>query len=88
MWASTAIPARSLWRAFNSTDASNAAIHPYENRAGIAGIWAEFHHDENWYMVGVSHIDVPVKATPEELDKLAGIFLDQQARKRWGRRFS
>jgi hypothetical protein len=85
--ASAVIPARSLWRAFTSAIASNAVIHPYQNSGGVDGIWAEFHHDGSWYMVSVSHIDVPVNATHEELDRLADEFLLQQGRKRERRKF-
>lgn len=79
---STVIPARCLWRACNSVAATDAAIHSYQNSAGVDGIWAEFQHDGNWYMVSVSHIDIPACATPDELDRLASEFLDQQGPKR------
>jgi len=82
------IPNDSLSDAFKSSVASNASVNRYLNDAGVAGIWAEFYYRNNWYMVSVSHIDIPLHATPEGLDRLAEEFLSQQGVTRRKRRFS
>src|SRR5436305_372739 len=54
------------------------AVNRYLNSAGVEGIWSEFYFESNWYMVSVSHIDVPVYAALDELERIADEFLRQQ----------
>ncbi len=82
------IPPESLSSAFKSAAASSATVRSYLNSAGVEGIWAAFYYAGNWYMVSVSHVDVPVYATPEELDRLADEFLFQQGSRHGKRRFA
>lgn len=72
------IPVSCLATALKSQTAEETSIHVYFNSAGIEGIWAEFHYNRNWYMISVSHVNVPAKATPDELERIADEFLRQQ----------
>jgi len=44
----------------------------------VPGVWAEFRYDTNWYMISVSHVDIPARATPAQKDRIADEFLRQQ----------
>lgn len=72
------IPTHSIVSALRSTSAEEIQVNKYLNSTYVEGIWAEFHHAHSWYMVSVSHIDMPLKAKPEDLDRLADEFLWQQ----------
>ena len=80
------VPNSSISCALKSRAAEETSINTYLNSAAVEGIWAAFHHEENWYMVSVSHIDVPVYATSEELDRMADEFLSQQGARKLRKR--
>lgn len=75
------IPTDSIASALKSSSAEQAVVHPYTNSSGVEGNWAEFCFHGNWYMISVSHMDVPAYASPEELEMLADEFLRQQSSK-------
>jgi hypothetical protein len=77
---SVTIPVDSISAALKSLTAENTAISPYANGSLVHGIWAEFHLEGNWYMISVSHIDVPATATREMLTSVADEFLRQQTK--------
>jgi hypothetical protein len=81
------IPVSSISTALKSSAAQQASIEIYFNNSAVEGVWAEFYHDGNWYMVSVSHVDVPVYAKPEELERIADEFLWQQGQARRKRRY-
>jgi len=81
------IPVSSISAALKSSAAEQAAIESYFNNAAVEGVWAEFYHGGNWYMVSVSHVDVPAYAKPEELERIADEFLWQQEQPRRRRRY-
>lgn len=72
------IPDQSIAAAFRSVAGRQARLKTYENASGIEGIWTEFHFEENWYMVSVSHIDLPTRISNSELEILTDEFLYQQ----------
>jgi len=72
------IPVGSISAALKSSDAERAAIETYFNSVAVQGIWAEFYHKGNWYMVSVSHIDIPAYARSDELERITDEFLWQQ----------
>jgi hypothetical protein len=76
------IPVSSISAALNSPHARQAAIESYFNNAAVQGLWAEFYDNGNWYMVSVSHVDVPPSARSEELERIADEFLWQQGQVR------
>jgi hypothetical protein len=73
-----AIPVRSISDALKSPQGRAAHVDTYENASGIEGIWIEFQFEGNWYMVSVSHIDLPARISREELEMVADEFLSQQ----------
>ena len=82
------IPLASIAAALRSSAAEAASIGSYFNDSGIEGIWAEFYFQGNWYMIAVSHIDVPALAAQADLERIADEFLRQQGQrgfKRWRR---
>jgi hypothetical protein len=81
------IPVQSISSAIRSAANRDAPLHRYRNSSDIDGVWAEFHHNGNWYMVSVSHIDVPVFAKPAELERMADDLLWQQGAMKRNRRF-
>lgn len=72
------IPLSQISVAFRSRAAEQALVHDYMNSSGIKGIWAEFYRDGHWYMVSVSHIDVPAHLSTADLERIAGQLLRQQ----------
>lgn len=76
-----AIPLQSIAEALKSPQGRTAALDTYENASGIEGIWTEFHFEGNWYMVSVSHIDLPARISNAELEMVADEFLRQQSGK-------
>ena len=72
------IPVGSISAALKSADAERATIETYFNNVAVQGIWAEFYHQGNWYMVRVSRIDLPTRARAEDLERIADEFLWQQ----------
>jgi hypothetical protein len=48
------IPISSISTALKSSDAEQVPTNCYRNSTGIEGIWTEFHHRGNWYMVSLS----------------------------------
>jgi len=72
------IPLSSISAALRSITAEHIPLKKYVNSAAVEGVWAEFYCDPNWYMVSVSHIDVPPGASPDKLDRIADEFLRQQ----------
>lgn len=84
---SLVIPASSISVALKSSAGERATIESYFNNSAVEGVWAEFYHNGNWYMVSVSHVDVPARAKPEELDTIADEFLWQQGQARRKRRY-
>ena len=81
------IPVSSISTALKSSAAEQASIEIYLNNSAVEGVWAEFYHNGNWYMVSVSHVDVPAYAKPEELERIADEFLWQQGQARRKRRY-
>jgi hypothetical protein len=81
------IPLSKISEALKSPAAEQASISRYLNNAAVEGVWTEFYHNGNWYMVSVSHLDVPAHAKPEEIEKIAGEFLWQQGQSRKKRRY-
>ena len=73
-----AIPVLSIADALKSSQGRTAPLATYENSSGIEGIWTEFHLEGNWYMVSVSHIDLPTRISNAELEMVADAFLYQQ----------
>lgn len=72
------VPTASISEALKSHTAQHTPVNTYLNGADIEGTWAEFRHAANWYMVSVSHIDVPTYAKSEELERITDEFLFQQ----------
>jgi hypothetical protein len=81
------IPTSSISGALKSSSAGETAVNTYLNSAAVEGVWAEFHHEGSWFMVSVSHIDVPVRANSEDLERIADEFLLQQGARRFRRRY-
>lgn len=80
------IPTESISSALRSGDADRASVHEYTNRSAVEGIWAEFYHKGNWYMISISHVDCPARASSEDLESIADNLLRQQGqgpRRRW-----
>jgi len=69
------VPTSSISDALKSHAAQGTPVNTYLNGVDIEGIWAEFRHTANWYMVRVSHIDVPTYAKSEELERITDEFL-------------
>jgi uncharacterized protein (DUF1015 family) len=65
--------------ALKSFTGQHASLHSYENASGIQGKWTEFYMDGNWYMISISHVDVPTHISQAELEMLSDNFLSQQA---------
>jgi hypothetical protein len=84
---SVVIPIASISLALKSASGEQTEMHTYTNCSGIEGNWAEFYFQGSWYMVSVSHVDVPAVASREELEMMADEFLRQQLG-RGRRRFS
>lgn len=72
------IPTQSISLALKSSIAREAPLQKYENVNGIEGLWAEFQYQGNWYMVSVSHIDIPARMKSSELEMIADELLRQQ----------
>lgn len=72
------IPISSISSAIRSAADRDASLHTYTNSSGVEGLWAAFQYNRNWYMISVSHVEVPVFAKPEELERMADDFLWQQ----------
>jgi|ERR1700674_2871936 len=79
------IPAQSIADALKSSEGRRARLDKYENASGIEGLWTEFCFDGNWYMVSVSHIDLPARISNAELE-IADEFLSQQGNMKKKRR--
>jgi hypothetical protein len=75
------IPTHSIVNALRSTAAEETSLNKYLNNSAVEGMWAEFHYANSWYMVSVSHIDLPSNPKPGELDRIADEFLWQQDKK-------
>lgn len=84
---SLVIPMSSISDALKSSAAEQAAIESYYNNSAVEGFWAEFYRNGNWYMISISHVDVPTHVKPEELDRIADEFLWQQGQARRKRRY-
>ncbi len=83
----TAIPADAIANALRSPVGRTAPLNAYENASGIEGLWTEFCFEGHWYMVSVSHIDLPVRISSAELEMIADEFLAQQGNMNRRRRF-
>jgi hypothetical protein len=71
------IPLNSIATAVKwASDSTN--LQPYNNSSMVPGVWTEFRYGNNWYMISVSHVDVPLRATPAQKDRIADEFLEQQ----------
>jgi hypothetical protein len=81
------VPTSSISDVLKSHAAQQTPVNTYLNSADIEGIWAEFRHAANWYMVSVSHIDVSTYAKSEELERITDEFLFQQGFRKLGRRY-
>lgn len=81
------VPTSSISGALKSHAAQETPVNTYLNSAEIEGVWAEFRHSANWYMVSVSHIDVPTYAKAEELERITDEFLFQQGFRKLSRRY-
>ena len=73
------IPIDSISSALKSSTAEQTEVHTYANSSAVEGNWAEFYFHGNWYMISVSHVDVPAYASSEELEFIADEFLRQQS---------
>ena len=73
------IPRLAISSAVRTASEQNVPVNRYVNRNGVEGIWAEFCIDGSWYMLSVSHIDVPVRPTRSELERIADELLRQQS---------
>jgi hypothetical protein len=82
-----AIPAETIANALKSSEGRKAPLNTYENASGIEGLWTEFYFEGHWYMVGVSHIDLPAHISSAELEMIADEFLAQQGNTKRRRRF-
>ncbi len=80
------VPNSFISDALKSRAAQDTLVSTYLNSAEVEGIWAEFRYATNWYMVSVSHIDVPIYAKSEELERIADEFLLQQGFRKLSRR--
>jgi hypothetical protein len=80
------IPIGSVSSAIRSAAAKDVPVNRYASSSDVEGLWAEFHHSGNWHMISVSHIDVPVHAAPDQLDKIADELFWQQGQNRKKRR--
>ena len=83
-----AIPAEAIADALKSPEGRRAPLNTYESASGIEGLWTEFYLEGHWYMISVSHIDLPARISNTELEMIADEFLSQQAnmkkrRPRW-----
>lgn len=85
--ATVGIPSEAIAHALKSSNGRIANLNTYENASGIEGLWTEFCLDGNWYMVSVSHIDLPARISNAELEMLADEFLCQQGNMKRKRRF-
>ena len=83
---SVVIPVQSIADALRSPQGRTAFLDTYENATGIEGIWTEFQFEGNWYMVSVSHIDLPTRMSNAELEMVADEFLLHQGNLRGRRR--
>jgi hypothetical protein len=81
------IPVEAIANALKSSEGKKAHLHVYENASGIEGLWTEFCVEENWYMVSVSHVDLPAFISNSELEMVADEFLSQQGNMKKRRRF-
>lgn len=81
------VPTSSISDALKSRAAQETPVNTYLNSAEIEGVWAEFRHAANWYMVSVSRIDVPTYAKSEELERITDEFLFQQGFRKLSRRY-
>ncbi len=81
------IPVQSIADALKSPEGRKARLNGYENASGIEGLWTEFCFEGNWYMISVSHIDLPTRISNEELEMAADEFLAQQGNMKRRRRF-
>ena len=77
------IPITSICSAMKSAPGEQAEVHIYTNSSGVEGHWAEFYFQGSWYMISVSHVDIPAFASPEELEMMADEFLRQQGGRLW-----
>jgi hypothetical protein len=71
-----AVPLDSIAAAIRLSS-DTAVLSLYENTAMVPGVWADFRYGNNWYMISVSHVDVPARATPTQIDKITDEFLRQ-----------
>lgn len=78
--AAVAIPRDAISAALKSPEAELASIEKYMNNSAVEGIWSEFHHGGNWYMISLSQVEVPARPTRSELERMTDEFLSQQAR--------
>jgi len=81
------VPNSSISEALKSRAGQDTSVNTYLNSAEVEGIWAEFRDAANWYMVSVSHIDVPTYAKSEELERITDEFLFQQGFRKLSRRY-
>lgn len=81
------IPTDAITNALKSSEGRKAPLNTYENASGIEGFWTEFYFEGRWYMVGVSHIDLPARISSAELEMIANEFLAQQGNMKRRRRF-
>lgn len=72
------IPLSSISFALRSCPAEQAPINVYTNSSSVEGNWAEFYFEGCWYMITISHVDVPAYASSEELEMIADDLLRQQ----------
>jgi hypothetical protein len=75
------IPIASISSALKSQAAEQADLHTYTNSSAVDGNWSEFYFQGSWYMISVSHVDVPAYASSDELEMIADEFLRQQSGK-------
>lgn len=77
----TKIPRLSISYALRwASERDDVAVERYVNAADVEGIWSEFSYGNNWYMVSVSHVNVPAYASRDDLERIADEFLRQQRR--------
>jgi len=76
---SVTIPISAIASVLRTASAKEIPLRRYLSSSGVEGLWTEFPQNGSWYMISVSHIDVPTRASAEDLERIADEFLKQQA---------
>jgi hypothetical protein len=76
---SVTIPISAIASVLKIASTKELLLRKYMSSSGVEGLWTEFPQNGSWYMISVSHIDVPTRASAEDLERIADEFLKQQA---------